>query len=62
MLIFNKINVQTIAYFGAFKNGSRYIGSVDKYWGHRNKKHKKQPFGNASALQLSLVQIGRAHV
>jgi len=30
-------------------------GSVDKYWGHRNKKHKKQPFGDASASHLSLV-------
>mgnify|MGYP004497784051 CR=1 FL=1 len=31
------------------------LGSVDKYWGHRNKKHKKQPFVDASALHLSLV-------
>ena len=30
-------------------------GSVDKYWGHRNKKHKKQPFSDASASHLSLV-------
>ena len=30
-------------------------GSVDKCWGHRNKKHKKQPFGDASASHLSLV-------
>ena len=28
---------------------------MDKYWGHRNKKHKKQPFGDASASHLSLV-------
>ena len=31
------------------------FGSVDKYWGHRNKKHKKQPFADASASHLSLV-------
>ena len=29
--------------------------SVDKYWGHRNKKHKKQPFADASASLLPLV-------
>ena len=26
-----------------------------KYWGHRNKKHKKQPFSDASASHLSLA-------
>ena len=31
------------------------MGSVDKYWEHRNKQHKKQPFGDASASHLSLV-------
>ena len=31
------------------------FGSVDKYWGGRNKKHKKQPFADASASHLSLV-------
>ena len=34
---------------------STYSGSVDKYWRHRNKKHKKQPFSDASASHLSLV-------
>ena len=28
---------------------------MDKYWGDWNKKHKKQPFGDASASHLSLV-------
>ena len=28
---------------------------MDKYWGHRNKKHKKQPFADASASHLPLV-------
>ena len=32
-----------------------YAGSVEKYWWHRNKKHKKQPFSDASASHLSLV-------
>ena len=30
-------------------------GSVDKYWGELKQKHKKQPFGDASASHLSLV-------
>ena len=30
-------------------------GSVDKYWGGLKQKHKKQPFGDASASHLSLV-------
>ncbi|MDY5070689.1 MAG: hypothetical protein SPE54_09820, partial [Sodaliphilus sp.] len=30
-------------------------GSADKCWGHRNKKHKKQPFSYASASHKSLV-------
>ena len=41
--------VQFVDFCGPFS------GSVDKYWGHRNKKHKKQPFGDASASHLSLV-------
>ena len=32
-----------------------YFGSEDKYWGDWNKKHKKQPFSDASASHLSLV-------
>ena len=36
-----------------------YFGSVEKYrgarGGGRNKKHKKQPFSDASASHLSLV-------
>ena len=28
---------------------------MDKYWGHRNKKHKKQPFADASVSHLPLV-------
>ena len=30
-------------------------GSVEKYWGELKQKHKKQPFGDASASHLSLV-------
>ena len=30
------------------------IGSVEKYWGLKQ-KHKKQPFSDASASHLSLV-------
>ena len=30
-------------------------GSVDKCWGELKQKHKKQPFGDASASHLSLV-------
>ena len=30
-------------------------GSVDKYLGELKQKHKKQPFGDASASHLSLV-------
>ena len=30
-------------------------GSVDKYCGGLKQKHKKQPFGDASASHLSLV-------
>ena|GEM_PF-3834440 len=33
----------------------QFSGSADKYWRHRNKKHKKQPFSDASASHLSLV-------
>ena len=28
-------------------------GSVNKYWGHRNKKHKKQPFGDAKRIKTA---------
>ena len=38
-----------------FFGGWTGLGSVDKCWWHRNKKHKKQPFGDASASHLSLV-------
>ena len=36
-------------------HASENRGSVDKCWGHWNKKHKKQPFSDASASHLSLV-------
>ena len=38
-----------------FSFSASILGSVDKYWGHRNKKHKKQPFSDASASHLSLM-------
>ena len=31
------------------------MSSVDKNWGAQKQKHKKQPFGDASASHLSLV-------
>ena len=34
-----------------------FLGFVDKFWGHRNKKHKKQPFGDASASHLCAVNL-----
>ena len=36
------------------KNKKRLLGSVEKYWGLKQ-KHKKQPFSDASASHLSLV-------
>ena len=49
---FNTASFQDIILSGVFR---RETGSVEKYWGHRNKKHKKQPFSDASASHLSLV-------
>jgi len=34
-----------------------FLGYVDKFWWHRNKKHKKQPFGDASASHLCAVNL-----
>ena len=55
MLIFNKINVQTIAYFGRLKMEAdiwvQWINAVRT----ETKNKKKQPFSDASASYLSLV-------
>ncbi|MCI7668656.1 MAG: hypothetical protein MSS42_00310 [Bacteroidales bacterium] len=37
-----------------FAEGDRFLGSVEKYWGLKQ-KHKKQPFSDACASHLSLV-------
>jgi|GEM_PF-1931215 len=46
-----------VSLFGVWKYCAvgRVMGSVEKYWGHRNKNIKKQPFSDASASHLSLV-------
>ena len=43
-------------YMPRLEEHQRKNGSVDKYWGDWNKKHKKQPFGEAKRIKTTRLR------